>query len=204
MAFCNSCGTTLAPATNFCGKCGAAVASGPPRTTTPTPPATSNSLKVVLLVAAVIVAFGILGVATIGIIGVHIARNSHVTQDGERVKVDTPFGTFSSNDPEQAAKDLGIEIYPGAQVQKNGSATASFGNVHTVTANFESHDSVDKVCAFYKSKLPSATVKSSDQNRCTLVSTDEKGTLTITAEASGGNTKFQIASVSKKAASSNQ
>ena len=205
MAFCNSCGTALAPGANSCGKCGAAVAGSTPASPgSPAPPAGgSSALKVVLIVVVVIVIFGILGIATLGIIGVHIARNSRVTQEGERVKVDTPFGTFSANDPEQAVKDLGVDVYPGAKPQKSGSASATLGGVHTVAANFESSDSVDKVCTFYKSKLPAATLKSSDPNRCSIVSTDQTNTITINVRAAGDTTKIQIASVSKKSASSN-
>jgi len=211
MAFCNSCGANLTPGTQFCNKCGAAIAAPPSAassipasaTPAPSPKGGSSALKVILIVFAVIVGIGILGIATIGIIGYHIAKSSHVTQEGDRVKVETPFGTINANDPEQAAKDLGVDIYPGAQVQKQGSADVSIGPVRTVTANFESSDSVDKVCTFYKSKFPASTVKTSDQNRCTIVSTDQNGTITINAEASGDTTKIQITNVTKKTKSSN-
>lgn len=212
MAFCNSCGATLNAGTKFCNKCGAAVAAGPsaPGVTstvpapTPAPTGGSSALKIVLIVVAVIVGIGILGMATVGIIGYRIAKSSHVTQEGDHVKVETPFGSVETpKDPEQAAKDLGIDVYPGAQVQKNGTASVTFGNMHTVTANFESSDSVDKICSFYKSKFPSATVRTSDQNRCTLVSNDQKNMITINIESRGDTTKFQIANISKKSASSN-
>jgi hypothetical protein len=211
MAFCNSCGGPLTADTKFCNKCGAAIAAGP---TTPSmsapapapPPAGggSNALKIVLIVIAVFVGLGILAVATVGIIGYHFAKSSHVTQEGDHVKVESPFGTVeSSKDPEQAAKDLGIDVYPGAEVLKNGSASVSLGSMHTVAASFESSDSVDKVCSFYKSKFPGANVTTSDQNHCTIVSSDQKNMITINIQASGDSSKFQITSVSKKLASSN-
>jgi hypothetical protein len=206
MAFCNSCGATLTPGTKFCNKCGApigattsAVPAAPP---TPAPPAApkggSSALKIVLIVFAVIVGILILGMVTCGIVLHRIAKSSHVTQQGDRVKVETPFGTINANDPEQAAKDLDIEIYPGAQVQKNGTASVTVFGVHTVTANFESSDSVDKVCDFYKSKFPAATVKSSDQNRCSIVTNDPQNAVTINIEANGDACKFQIVHVTKK------
>jgi hypothetical protein len=211
MAFCNSCGATLNEGTNFCPKCGAATAGGaapPGLTAAGTPPSApptggGSALKVILIVAAVIVAFGVLAVATIGIIGYRMARNSHVTQEGDQVKVETPLGTFSANNPELATRELGVDLYPGAQVQKNGSATASFGGVHTVAATFETSDSVDQVCSFYKSKFPNATVNSSDQNRCTIVSNDHKNVITINVQGDGSATKLQITNVNKKASSSN-
>src|SRR5271168_2994089 len=124
MAFCNSCGAALNSGANSCTKCGAAIAGGAPTAAAPVPvapaPARGNSaLKVVLIVIAVIVGIGVLGITTIVFVGYHIAKGSHVTQDGDKVKVDTPFGTFSANDPDDAVRELGVEVYPGAQVQKN-------------------------------------------------------------------------------------
>ena len=207
MAFCNSCGATLNAGTKFCNKCGAAVAAGPSApgvtsTAPPAPPSTtggSSALKIILIVVAVIVVVGILGVATVGFIGYRLAKNSHVTQEGDHVKVDTPFGSVeTSKDPAQAAKDLGVDLYPGAQVQKNGAASVAFGNMHTVAASFDSTDSVDQICNFYKSKFPNATVKTSDQNRCTIVSSDQKNVITINIQGGGDTTKLQITNVSKK------
>ena len=116
------------------------------------------------------------------------------------MKVETPFGTVESNkDPSKAAADLGIDIYPGAEVQKNGAASATFGNIRTVSASFISSDPLDKVCAFYKEKFPAAMSTSSDTNRCSIVSNDQKNMVTIHIEANGDGSKFQITNVSKAA-----
>ena len=211
MAFCNSCGTTLNAGTKFCNKCGAAVAASPSAPAVaatapaPAPPTTggSSALKIILIVIAVIVGLGILSVGAFSFFVYRVAKSAHVTQQGDRVKIDSPLGSFSANDPEQTAKDLGVDIYPGAQVQKNGTASMSFGNVHTATASFESSDSVDKVCSFYKTKFPGARVSSSDQNRCSIVSNDQTNMITINVEGNGDTTKLQIANVSKKSATSN-
>ncbi|MGC1449921.1 MAG: zinc ribbon domain-containing protein [Candidatus Sulfotelmatobacter sp.] len=207
MAFCNSCGATLNAGTKFCNKCGVAVTAGPsaPGVTSTAlpaaPPATGggSAVKIILIVVAVIVVLGILGMAAVGIIGYRIAKSSRVTQEGDHVKVDTPFGTVeSSKDPEQAAKDLGVDIYPGAEVQKNGASSTSFGGMHTATAFFESSDAVDKICTFYKSKFPGAMVTTSDQHRCTIVSNDRKNVITINVEARGDTARLQITNVTKK------
>jgi hypothetical protein len=207
MAFCNSCGATLNPGTKFCNKCGAAVPAGAATsgvTSTapapaPVPTGGSSALKVILIVVAVIVLVGILGIATVGIIGYRIARNSRISQNGDHVKVDTPFGSVeTSKDPDQAAKDLGVDLYPGAEVQRNGASSASFGGIRTVTAVFETSDASDKVCSFYKSRFPGAMVTTSEQNHCTIVSNDKKNMITINIEASGDNTRLQITNVSKK------
>jgi zinc-ribbon domain len=209
MAFCNSCGAALTDGTKFCNKCGAATAAPPAPGMTappPSPPPTggSSALKIILIIIAVVVGLGILSVGAFSFFVYHIAKSSHITQEGDHVKAETPFGSFeSSKDPEQTAKDLGVDVYPGARVLKNGSASVSFGNMHTVAANFESSDSFDKVCSFYKSKFPNSTVNTSDQNHCTIVSTDQKNMITINVQASGDASQFQITSVSKKLTQSN-
>jgi uncharacterized OB-fold protein len=218
MAFCNSCGVALTPGAKFCGKCGSTVAGmgssspvaapAPPAratmTASPAAPKSSSALKTILIVVAVLVVIGIFGLATLGVIAYRLAKSTHARQQGDHVKVETPFGTVeSSKDPEQAAKELGVDIYPGAEVQKTGAASANFGPVHTVAANFESADSVDKVCSFYKSRFPAAAVRTSDQNHCAIVSNDQNNMITINVQASGDTTKFQITRVSKQVSPSN-
>ena len=212
MAFCNSCGATLNPGMKFCNKCGAPQADAVAAAgATPAPPATvmapapppstggGSALKIILIVVAVIVGIGILGMVTCGVVVRRALKNSHVSQQGDSVKADTPFGTFAtSKDPEQIAKDLGVDLYPGAEMQKDASASVTMGSIHTVTAVLESSDSVDKVCAFYKERFPNATVTSSDQNRCNLVSNDQKNMVTINISSDGDSTKLQITNVSKK------
>jgi hypothetical protein len=207
MAFCNSCGAQLTEGTKFCSKCGAPI-TGTTATAAPTaPPSTpapstgsSSALKTILIIVGAIVLIGIVGIASLTFIGMRLARHSRVTQEGEHVKVETPFGTAeTSKDPEEAAKELGVDVYPGADPQKEGASTATFGRVRTVSAAFQSDDSVDKVCAFYRSKFPNATVSTSDQNRCTIVSNDPPNMITINVEPNGDGSKFQIASVSSKA-----
>jgi hypothetical protein len=205
MAFCNSCGAQLTEGTRFCSKCGAPITGTPAATAgAPSTPAStagsSNALKTILIIVGAIVLIGIVGIASLTFIGMRLARHSRVTQEGEHVKVETPFGTAeTSKDPEDAAKELGVDVYPGADPQKEGASTATFGRVRTVSAAFQSDDSVDKVCAFYRSKFPNATVSTSDQNRCTIVSNDPPNMITINVEPSGDGSKFQIASVSSKA-----
>jgi len=205
MAFCNSCGAQLADGTKFCSKCGAAITGAPataPEAIAPGPPPSSGSssaLKVVLIIVGVIVLIGVLGVATIGIIGYRIAKSAKVSQKGDNVKIETPFGNMeTSSDPQKTAEELGVEIYPGAQVQKTGTASVTFGSIHTVTANFESNDSVDKVCEFYRSKFPNATVQSADQTHCSIILSGQGNSTTITAESSSDGSKFTIVAMNKK------
>jgi hypothetical protein len=218
MAFCNSCGATLSPGMKFCNKCGAPQLTSAPAGTpasvlpamTPVPstpvmaaaPASKgggSALKIILIVVAVIVGIGILGMVTCGVVLHRAMKNARVTQKGDNVKIETPFGNMeTSADPEQTAKDLGVEIYPGAQIQKAGTASVTFGSLHTVTANFESSDSVDKICDFYKQKFPSASVTTSDQTHCTIVSGAQTNSTTITVQSSGDISRLQIVVMTKK------
>jgi hypothetical protein len=219
MAFCNACGTTINPGTRFCSKCGAAVLasvpapaapvaspahSAPPVAAAPAPTSGGGgALKAILIVVGVIILVGILGIASLGFFAWRIARHSHVRQNGENVKVETPFGTVeSSNDPQAAAHDLGVDPYPGAQVMKEGSTSASFGGVHTVSLHFETSDSADKVCSFYKPKFPNAMVMTTQSNQCTIISNDKNNMITITAKEESGKTQIVVASVKKADASS--
>jgi hypothetical protein len=215
MAFCNSCGANVAPGIKFCNKCGAAVAApaagavatapspapgAAPVSTAPTQGGSSGVLKVILIVVGIFVILGVLAVSTVAFIGWRVARNLHVRQEGDHVKVETPFGTVeSSKNPEDVARDLGVEVYPGAQVQKNGAATATFGSMHTASAVFKSSDSVDQVSAFYKAKFPNAMVTTSDQDRCKIIAQDQRHMTTIDIQAEDGQTKIQITHVTHNA-----
>jgi hypothetical protein len=221
MAFCNSCGASITPGTRFCNKCGAAVIDSPPAPGVPLsaaggaatsqPPIAGSrpvqgggALKVILLVVGAVVLLGILGITSLVFFATRVARHSRIRQDGNNLRVETPFGSVeTTKDPDQAARNLGVDLYPGADLLKDGAASATFGGVHTVSLSSESSDSVDKVAGFYKSKFPNAMVTSSDAGRCTIISNDHKSMITINIEAEGGKTKIQITNVTRKADAGN-
>ncbi|HKN15337.1 MAG TPA: zinc ribbon domain-containing protein [Candidatus Sulfotelmatobacter sp.] len=217
MAFCNSCGTTIVPGTRFCSKCGAPILAStlPPApaagtstsfssSTPASVPATTtaqggSALKIILILVGVVVLLGIVGIASLGFVAWHVAHRAHIHQNGNNVKVETPFGSVeTTKDPEEAARNLGVELYPGVEVLKDGANSATFGGVHTVSLNSQSTDSVDKVASFYKSKFPNAMVTTSDAGRCTIISDDHRNMVTINIEAEGDKTKIQITTVTRK------
>ncbi len=214
MAFCNSCGANIVPGTRFCNKCGAAIlastaapAAAPPVVAGSAPPATAvppsggGALKAILIGVGVIVLVGILAVASLGFFAWRVARHTRVRQNGDNVRVETPFGTVqTTNDPQAAARDLGVDLYPGAQALKEGATSATFGTVHTASLNFETSDSVDKVCSFYKPKFPHAMVMTTEANQCTIVSNDQKNMITITVKGESDKTRIVITNVSKSGA----
>ncbi len=217
MAFCNSCGTSLAPGVRFCSKCGAAIlasspvppAAGgptpppayiPPATSAPVPaPGGGGALKVVLIVVGIFVVLGVFGLASVGFVAWRVAHRTRVHQSGDNVKVETPFGNVeTTKDPAEAARNLGVDLYPGAEVLKEGAASATFGTLRTVSLTSESKDSVDKVTTFYKTRFPNAMVTTSDSGRCSIISNDHKNMVTINIESDGDKTKIHITNVTHK------
>jgi Tfp pilus assembly protein PilX len=175
----------------------------------PAPVGTTTSgggaLKIILIIVAVIAVLGVMGMSAVGFVAWRVSKNihNHIRQEGNNVKVETPFGTVeSTKDPEAVARNLGVDIYPGAQVQKEGNASATFGGIHSVSAHFESPDSMDKVSEFYKSKYPNA-LTTTDSNRCTIISNDRKNMITINMESNGRGTQIEITNVSHPSSSSN-
>jgi len=206
MAFCNSCGATLDAGTKFCNKCGAAVpaASAPvataPPAATPAQGGGSSAVKIILIVVAVVVGLGIVGIAAVSYIGYRVAKSAHVTQKNGQVKVESPFGNIeTSTDPSEAAKSVGIDLYPGAEVSKEGTATMTIGGMHTASAMLETSDPPDKVAAFYKSKLPNTTFSSNQGSHYSMMAGSKDDMTTINIEAQGDKTVIQISRVTKAA-----
>jgi len=180
-------------------------ASAPPAPSTvpagPPPASGGGALKAILIVVGVIVLVGTLAVVSLGLFAWRVARHTRVRQNGDNVRVETPFGTVqTTNNPQEAARDLGVDLYPGAQVLKEGATSATFGSVHTATLNFETSDSVDKVCSFYKPKFPNAMVMTTQADQCTIVSNDPKNMITIAVKEENNKTRFVITNVSKSGA----
>ena len=106
-------------------------------------PQKSGALKIILIVVAVIVVIGILAVGTVSFVAYRIARRSRIHNENGNVRVETPFGTMNtSTDPDDAARNLGVDLYPGAQVIKGTTSNMTMGAMHTAAADFESSDPV--------------------------------------------------------------
>lgn len=200
MAFCNSCGTTLEAGTKFCNKCGA-VASGSavsPAAPSAAPGQSSGALKIVLIVVGVLVLLFIVGIGASVFIGWRIARHTRVQNRNGDVRVETPFGTVeTTQDADEAVRNLGIDLYPGAHVIHGSTSRMSIGGMHTVAADLESSDSADKVADFYRSKFPNANFSSLNNGHYSIVSTDKKTMITINIEPRGDTTRIHIANITK-------
>jgi hypothetical protein len=220
MAFCTNCGSAMDANAHFCTKCGknvstasapgAATGAAPAQSYTPaagtyTPgaaapsPGGGNVLKVVLIVVGVFVFLGIVSIGGM-IYAAHrikerIKHNVYVTEDGKDSTVETPFGRASTthSDAKTVAHQMGVDVYPGSTGGE--SSTAQFGSMTTASIKLTTSDSVDKVAAFYKSRFPNAMMTSKDDGKFTLVGGDKEGTVTITAEPDGDQTRIEIAKV---------
>jgi hypothetical protein len=153
----------------------------------------------------VIIGLGILGVGTVAFFVHRAISHTHVTNKNGEVKVETPFGTVESTEnADEAARNLGVDIYPGASVVKNSAANMSFGSMHTAAAEFESSDPAGSVAEFYKGKFPHANVMSAEGDRYTIVSGDKNDMTTITIEPREGKTHIHVAKVVKSDGSTSE
>jgi len=93
--------------------------------------------------------------------GCHVQVDKGKNGEDKNVRIDTPLGGLHVRSDQTAAADLGLPVYPGAQVapDKDGDKSADvhlgFGQwqlrVRVVT--YESADPQDKVLAFYRQAM---------------------------------------------------
>ena len=206
MAFCTSCGANIADTAEFCTGCGAkqAARTAPPTSTgtavQPVPGATpqpsGSGLKVVLIAVGLICGILVLLTMIVGLIGWRIARHSRVVTTKDGARIETPFGKIESTEnTEEAIKNIGVDVYPGAKATK-GASIVQFGNMKTASAIFETNDSPEQVANFYREKLPNAIANTSDQSGYSIVSNQNGHMVSIHIQARGGTTRIEIANVS--------
>ncbi len=89
---------------------------------------------------------------------VHVEKGAN--GEDKNVQVDTPFGGVHVNTNQTTAVDLGLPVYPGAQVvttdnDKSADIRMGFGEwqMRIKVVNYSTPDSQDKVTAFYKNAL---------------------------------------------------
>ena len=93
--------------------------------------------------------------------GCHVEVDKGKNGEDKNVKIDTPLGGLHVRADQTSAVDLGLPVYPGAEIapdhEGDKSADVHFGfgqfqlRIRVVT--YESPDSRDKVVAFYKSAM---------------------------------------------------
>jgi len=199
-SFCAKCGAAVSPEMQICSACGAPVTAGGTGVGVPqpiAPPARSGSsaLKIILIIVAIFVGLGILGVGTVGYMIYRVAHNVRVSENGEHVSLNGPNGSMDISASETpSASDLGTEIYPGAEAIKGGvKMKTSAGSL--VTGVFLTSDSKEQVVDFYKDKLGSdvSVMDVPDAAIMTLKKDQEESVMvTITTKSSQHPGKTQI------------
>jgi hypothetical protein len=156
-----------------------------------------GALKIILIVVAVFVGLGILGVAAVGFTVWRVAHAIHTSGKNGEVSIDTPGGTYTANSSEHfTSSDLGTDIYPGAQTGK-GSMRMSLPTGSVVTAIFTTSDSKDQVVSYYKNKFGSdASVYDNANSAVLSVQKGPKETVMVTVSQNGsqddGRTRISI------------
>lgn len=95
------------------------------------------------------------------VVGCRIHVDKDANGQEKNVQVDTPFGGVHVNTDQITAADLGLPVYPGAEVvkdkdhQKSADVNMGFGEwtLRVRAVNYATPDSQDKVTAFYKKAL---------------------------------------------------
>lgn len=96
-----------------------------------------------------------------GISGCRVQVDKGPNGEDKKVQVDTPFGGIHVNTDQTTAADLGLPIYPGAQVvegkdkDKSADVHMGFGDweLRVKVVHYNAPDDQDKVVAFYKKAL---------------------------------------------------
>jgi len=110
-----------------------------------------------LIAATLLVVLGL--VVLIAGCRVHVDKDASGQE--KKVQVDTPFGGVHVNTDQTAAVDLGLPVYPGAEVvkgdDKHKSADVHLGfgewELRVRAVSYETSDPQDKVTDFYKKAL---------------------------------------------------
>jgi len=103
---------------------------------------------------------GVVALAT-AVAGCRIHVDKDANGKEKTVQVDTPFGGVHVNTDQVNAADLGLPVYPGAEIVKDNQHDKSadvhmgFGEwtMRVRVVNYATADSQDKVTAFYKKAL---------------------------------------------------
>ena len=209
MAFCTSCGASIDAAARFCTQCGASAASASVTTTPaasagaaaaqpapiqPRPAQGSNAVKIILIIVVVIIGLGILGSMAAFFALRKMARSVRVDSSTGSTRVETPFGTVATDDANEVAKQLGVDVYPGARSLK-GSSSVSFAGMKVASARFESDDAPAKVMEFYRRRFPRSNINVADDNQKTVVFSNDQGMIAIKIHSRGDGSLIEISRV---------
>src|ERR1035441_2746973 len=194
-SFCPKCGSAIPANEQFCTSCGAAAATkgaAPAQPASAQPvaaPASSGSstVKIILIIVAVIVGLGILGLGAVRYVGYRTSRAVHINGPGGEMSIQTPEGKVNLNSSQTySAADLGTDPYPGA-VRTPGGMKMDLPGGSMVMSAFLTSDSKQQVIDFYKGKFGSntAVIDTADSAMITFEKSKQESVMvTVTANPS--------------------
>jgi hypothetical protein len=183
MAFCNVCGEDLASGVCSCNRC-----------VTVADPRKAGNIGFPLVFGLVV-----LGLIVVSFIRPRFAHPPSFQMDGNHLRMELPTVTLETNNPQQAARDIGAEVYPGAKLMKDGAVSNATRNFQMACVSFESSDSLDKVASFFEARYPNARVTiSQDQNHSMIVSKNKRNTILISLEGQRDRTIIQVTNESDR------
>ncbi len=167
----------------------------------PRPPNPSSAVKIILIIVAIVVGLGVLGLGVAGYTVWRISRAVHMSGNGSEMTLSTPEGKVNLNTTESyTAAELGTDIYPGAQSVKGG-MRMELPTGSMVTGVFVTSDSKDQVVAFYKNKFGSgaSTFDTADGAILTLPMGDKESVMvTVSSRRSENDGKTKVVIVHTK------
>ncbi|MGH9415166.1 MAG: zinc-ribbon domain-containing protein [Terriglobales bacterium] len=190
MPLCPHCAAELAPEAAFCSACGRRLS-----TTAPVAPQAGHWYRGHRFVTGFLVLIATVGVAfVLGMI--YFVHNTTIVTAGKNgSRIESPMGVVTtSRDPAKVAKQLGIELFPGAVGDNSAQALLNANNM--VSLAFHTSATPRQVIAFYHVRYPDATVKRLPKGGYGLVQLNPLDTMTIDATASHGKTRITISDLS--------
>jgi len=220
--FCTKCGTPLGEGMSFCTNCGVTVGA-PPAPLAPPPIAAAPAavgaapagvapvaksggplLKIVLIVLAVFVLIGLLGVGSCVFFAYRTRQR--LNQFKRQAQITFPSATGTGGGPTESETQTsgtgevktGVPVYPGATPTEAG-GDMSMGVGIVAVQEYTTDDSVDKVIEFYKDKLGSSVSVQQAEGKALLQVIGSSGLTNITVfhDDSSGKTKFSITRIGK-------
>jgi hypothetical protein len=148
-----------------------------------------SALKIVLIIVAIVVGLGLIGVGFVSYEVYKVAKSGH----------------FATSTQPVSAADLGVDLYPGADQKMNVRMTIA--GKDTLTATFLSSDSKDQVIAYYQNSLGSKAQFQANNNGGTFVLDKGSGetvivTISQQPSMSGGQMQIVIVHATSAAAPS--
>jgi hypothetical protein len=179
-----------------------AVSAGGGAAAAPAPAAAKKSggaLKLVLIVLGVLFVLGIVGVGAVAYIAKRAISNAVQTDASGNVASVNIGGTKiqALKDPALVAREMGVEVFPGATPEGNSASSFTIGGVTTMHAQFSTSSSMDEVFDFYKAQYPDASMFDQPESKMLTRGTEDKELLTINVTTQEDKTLIHVTRITK-------